>query len=462
VAHDAGDVIVVGAGLSGLTAAVGLADAGLEVTVVEARDRVGGRLKTVPMPGTDHDTLDVGGQWVGPEQDRINALLDELALDRFRTHEAGAHLVDFAGRLRRYRGRIPRISPAVLLDVQRAQSALERAGRRLPMDEPWLGRGAEAADAQTFASWLARHTLTPGARRFFRVVTGAVFAAEPEELSALWVQFYVRAAGGLDLLIDTGGGAQQDRIVGGTQQIAQRLADRLGGRVILDAPVTEVEWTDRDVRVRAGGRLLRAARAIIALPPPLAGGLAYQPGLPTQRTQLTQRMPMGAVIKVMAVYDTPFWRDAGLSGQAASDRLPLSVVFDNSPSSGSPGVLLGFLEGRHATDAAALSTADRRKLVLDCFTRYFGDRAGRPEHYVEQDWTAERYSGGCYGAFTTPGTLSRFGTALRRPVGSLHWAGTETATRWTGYMDGAIEAGQRTAAEVLTALRDAPTTPRIT
>jgi monoamine oxidase len=456
VGHDAGDVIVIGAGLSGLVAAVDLADAGLEVTVVEARDRVGGRLKTVPLPGTDRDTLDVGGQWVGPTQDRIIALLDGFALERFRTHEAGTHLVDFAGRLRRYQGRIPRISPAALLDAGRAQAALERAGRRLPVDEPWLGRAAEAADAQTFASWLARHTVTRGARQFFRVITGAVFAAEPEELSALWVQLYVRSAGGLDALIDTGGGAQQDRVVGGTQQIAQRLADRLGERVVLDAPVTEVEWTDRDVRVRAGGRLVRAARAIIALPPLLAGRLAYQPGLPVQRAQLTQRMPMGAVIKIMVVYDTPFWRDAGLSGQAASDRLPVSVTFDNSPSSGSPGVLLGFLEGRHATDAATLSAADRRELVLGCFTRYFGDRAARPEHYVEQDWTAEQYSGGCYGAFATPGTLSRFGPALRRPVGPLHWAGTETATRWIGYMDGAIEAGQRAAAEVLTALRGTP------
>jgi monoamine oxidase len=450
----AGDAIVIGAGLSGLVAAADLADAGIDVTVVEARERVGGRLKTVPLPGMDGETLDLGGQWVGPGQERITALLDRLGRSRFHTHDEGAHLIDFAGRLRRYHGRIPRMNPAALLDAARAQAALERAGRRLPAGEPWRGRTARAADTQTFATWLARHTVTGGARRFFRVVTGAVFAAEPEELSALWVQLYVRAAGGLDRLIDTSGGAQQDRVVGGTQQITERLADRLGDRVVLGAPVTEIEWTDRDVRVRAGGRLLRAARAVVAVPPLLAGRLAYRPGLPVPRAQLVQRMPMGAVVKVMAVYETPFWREAGLSGQAASDRLPLSVAFDNCPASGSPGVLLGFLEGRHATDAAALPATDRRELVVGCLTRYFGRRAAQPEHYVEKDWTAARYSGGCYGAFATPGTLSRFGPALRRPVGALHWAGTETASRWIGYMDGAVEAGQRAAAEVVAALRD--------
>jgi monoamine oxidase len=278
------------------------------------------------------------------------------------------------------------------------------------------------------------------------VITEAVFAAEPEDVCALWSAFYVGAAGGLDSLIRTSGGAQQDR--GGTQRIALALAGELGDRVVLGAPVTGIEWDAAGVRVVADGTTVRARRAMVAVPPPLAARIRFTPGLPGDRDQLVQRMPMGRVIKINVVYDEPFWRRAGLSGQANSDRRPLGTVFDNTPLDGSPGVLVGFLEGRHAGIGARLDPADRRAQVIDDLTGYFGPQAMNPIAYIERDWTDEEFSRGCYGAFATPGTLTQFGPALRTPVGPLHWAGTETATRWAGYIDGAAESGHRAAREI--------------
>ncbi len=445
------DVAIVGAGVAGLVAARELLRGGQEVLVLEARGRVGGRVLNAELPGGA--PVEVGGQWVGPGQDRVLRLIDELGLTTFPTYTAGRHIAELGHRRTTYRGRIPRLSPLLLADIAQGQWRLDRAARAVPPQEPWLAEHAERLDGQTFATWLRRHLHTAGGRAFMRLVTQAVFAAEPEELSALWVCSYLAAAGGLDALINTGGGAQQDRIVGGSGRIALSLAEQLGDRVILDAPVTDVDWNADDVRLRAAGTDVRARRAIVAVPPPLAARIRYHPGLPADRDQLLQRMPMGRVVKVNAVYDEPFWRTRGLSGQANSDHRPLGTVLDNTPPEGRPGVLVGFLEGRHADAASRLTPADRRRQVQADLAGYFGPAAGDPIAYLEQDWAAEEYTRGCYGAFATPLTLSRFGPALRQPIGPLHWAGTETATRWTGYIDGAVESGHRAAHEVATALQ---------
>ncbi|MFE7798626.1 flavin monoamine oxidase family protein [Nocardia sp. NPDC057440] len=445
---DLKDVIVVGAGAAGLTAARALTTAGRDVVVLEARDRVGGRTLNVEVPGSD-TSVEVGGMWVGPGQDRVLALLTELGFSTYPTHDQGANIGDFGGRVSRFRGRMPRLNPLVLADIGLTQLRLDRSARRVPLQAPWTAPHARELDGQTFDTWLRKHSHTATGRAFFRLVTQAVWCAEPDEMSALWAQFYIHSGGGVDSLINTTGGAQQDRVVGGTQRLLIAMAEELDDPVVLGAAVTEIDWSEDEVRVRAGRRQWRARHAIIAVPPPLVNRIRFTPDLPAERAQLLQRLPMGWTIKVNVVYDEPFWRAQGLSGQANSDRRALGTVFDAGPPDTAPAVLVGFLEATHAQAAARLAPKERRDAVLDDLAAYFGPKARSPVHYIEKDWATETYSRGCYGAFATPSTVTRFGPELRRPTGSLHWAGTETATRWAGYIDGAVESGQRAAREIL-------------
>lgn len=446
------DVAVVGAGLAGLVAARALLRAGQEVAVLEARDRVGGRLLNQELG--DGAVVEAGGQWIGPTQDRVAALARELGLQTFPTHDSGDNLIEWDGSVRRYRGTIPRLGVAMLADFGQAQMRLDRMARTVPLQAPWRARRARAWDSRTMASWLSANTLTAGARKMFGLGLQAVWAAEPEDVSLLHVLFYVRSGGGLDRLLDTEGGAQQDRVVGGTQRLALELASGMGDAVRLGAPVRRIaaDPAAGAVTVVADGVEVRARRAIMAVPPTMAARVEYDPPLPARRDQLLQRMPAGSVIKCHAVYDEPFWRADGLSGQAGSDIGPARVVFDNSPPGGSPGVLLAFLEGRHARELGAWPAERRRGAVLDGLARLFGERARRPSAFFEKDWAADPWTRGCYGAFLAPGTWTAFGDALRPPVGPIHWAGAEHAVRWSGYMDGAVASGEEVARDVLATL----------
>ena len=450
------DVVVIGAGLAGLAAARALAAAGRSVVVCEARDRVGGR--TLNEPIGDDKVVELGAQWVGPTQDRVNGLIAELGLETFPTHSAGTNLFERGGRIGRYEGTIPKVNPLGLAEVGLVLKRLNGMAAAVPPEAPWRAPKAGSWDGQTFESWMRRNVRTGVARDILRLAIIGVWAAEPRDVSLLHVLFYIRSAGSIEILTDTEGGAQQDRVVGGTQLISLRMAEQLGDGVVeLANPVRRIQWA-ADRVVATGDRIaVRARRAIVAVPPTLAGRIAYDPPLPAVRDGLSQRMVQGSVVKCMAVYERPFWRERGLSGAVTSVTGPVSVGFDNSPPDGTPGVLLGFLEGRAAREAMDLDRAERRRIVAGCFARLFGPEAADPAHYVDQAWAAEEWSRGCYGGFMPPGAWSDNGAALREPVGPIHWAGAETATVWNGYMDGAVGSG-REAAEAVSAQLGAPVT----
>jgi monoamine oxidase len=442
------DLVVIGAGLAGLSAARLAAAAGASVVVVEARDRVGGRTLNEEIGGGH--VVEVGGQWIGPTQDRLAALASELGVATFPTYGNGHNVIEYGGRLRRYRGTIPRINPLVLIDVERAQRRLNRLSRKVPLDAPWEAPNAAALDAQTAATWMKRNVATKAGRMLLELGIEAVWAAQPEDMSLLHVLFYIHSGGSLQMLFDTEGGAQQDRFVGGSQRIAILMAEQLGrDNLLLGAAVRKIGMGDHGVTVEADGAVVRARRAIVALAPTLAGRIAYDPALPGFRDQLTQRMPLGTVAKCMAIYDEPFWRSDGLSGQGTSDTGPVKLTFDNSPPDGSPGVLLGFLEGRQARELGRLRLEERRAAVIDCFARLFGPKASSPAAYVERLWAEEEWSRGCYGCHMPTGAWTNYGPALREPIGPLHWAGAEYATIWNGYMDGAVRSGEAAASAVL-------------
>lgn len=443
------DVVVVGAGVAGLTAARRLREAGRSVVVLEARDRVGGRTLNDTIAGV---TVEVGGQWVGPTQDRINALIDELGLERHATYDEGDAVVELAGgRVKRYGGDTPPLSPLALADLFQAQRTLDKLIETVDLDAPWTTPGAAALDATTFASWLDRRVRTEQARAFHEIIAAAVFATEPDTLSLLHWLTYLRSGFGLERVIGVHGGAQQDRVVGGAWRISERLAEDLGDAVVTSAPVRRITGSASGVAVEAGDATHEAHRVIVAVPPNLAGRIDYEPALPTRRDQLTQQLPHGHVIKVMVAYDGPWWRAEGLSGQAASADGPVGVVFDNTVPGHDPGILVGFYEGAHALYWGERSPTARRQAFVDCLVRFFGPQAAAPVDYVERDWAAEAWTRGCYGAHFPTGAWTRYGPALREPVGPIHWAGTETATRWMGYLDGAVESAERAVAEVLAA-----------
>jgi monoamine oxidase len=450
MAHDA-DVIVVGAGVAGLVAARRLQAHGLTTLTLEARERVGGRLLRHAL--SDSVVIDLGGQWLGPTQQRAYALACELGLMLFPTHTEGENLALLGGRLRRYSGAVPRLGAIALFDFGSAVAKLDRMAKQVPLDAPWNAPHAQAWDSETLASWAQRTMRTQLGRWGIQLFSEAVFAAEPSEFSLLHALFYIHSGGGFESLTNTRGGAQQDRFVDGAQSLALRLAAQLGEQVRLGQPVIRIQHSAQGVCVATRAGTTYAARAVIvAIPPTLAGRIEYDPPLPAVRDQLTQRLPNGAVIKCFAVYDRPFWREQGLSGAALSDCAPVHLVFDNSPSDASCGILLGFIEGASARQMSAVDPDARRTAVLECFARLFGERARQPEAYLDHDWSGEVWSRGCYGAHFPPGVWTQFGRALREPVGRIFWAGTETATRWMGYIDGAIESGERAAQEALATL----------
>lgn len=460
------DVAIVGAGLAGLVAARRLAAVGLQPLVLDARDRVGGRLLNEEIG--DGKVVEVGGQWIGPTQDRIAALASELGVATFPTFNDGRDVMVMGGKratyseLARLRPELLRdlsqaVSPLALADFEQARVRLDRMARQVPLEAPWDAPKARRWDGQTFATWVRRNLRTSAGRTLFELVTEAVWAAEPADVSLLHVLFYTRSGSGFDSLIGTEGGAQQDRFHGGSQRLALLMAEQLGAeRVRLGSAVRRIEHGSDWVTLHADGGdgavRVRARRAIVAVPPTLAGRIDYDPILPALRDQLTQRMPQGSVIKTMALYDEPFWRREGLSGQGTSDVGPARVVFDNSPPDGSPGVLLGFLEGRFARHWATRPAAERRQAILDGHARLFGPQAAKPVGFVERVWANEEWTRGCYGCLMTTGGWTEYGRALRAPIGCIHWAGAETATVWNGYMDGAVQSGERACEEVATAL----------
>jgi monoamine oxidase len=445
VATESADVVVVGAGFAGLTAARELERRGLKVVVLEARDRVGGRVQTDEVAGVP---LDLGGQWVGPTQERAYALLEELGHRTYPTHTKGYNLLCLGDRRHRYRGTIPLVPrPLALASLGYALFALNRMARRVPLEAPWQTPGAAALDSITLADWIRRRVRPPAARAILEAGLATVYSVDADEISLLHALFYIRSAGSVELLIDTEGGAQQDRVAGGMQPVAESLAATIRD-VRLGAPVLALEQDEGGVTAIGDDLEVRARRAVVALPPALAGRLRYRPLLPADRDQLTQRVFGGSAMKCLAVYPEPFWRHRGLSGLAVLDRGAIRVVFDASPAEGRPGVLLGFVEGAAARALAARDSEERRAEAIDAFERLFGPEARAPIEVVDKLWAADEWARGGYAGMFPPGVWTHLGAALRRPVDRLHWAGTETATRWNGYIEGAIRSGERVAAEV--------------
>lgn len=413
------DAVVVGAGLSGLVCARRLGEAGARVLVVEARDRVGGRLWTGSVGG---QTVDLGGQWLTATQDRLVALAAELGVPTFQHDRSG-------------RAQFPPGGLVTAFAQWRAIRRIKRAIARLPAADP------AALDRESLADYFARSVRNPIARARLALHAEAVFAADPADLSLLAYLDRLRTTGGFAPEgPDLPGGGREHRFDGGAQRLAIALAASLDVR--LGEPIDEITDTGTHVTARGPRGEHVARHLVLALPPVLVRAIRVELAEPARR--FVDSIRVGSVVKVFAAYARPFWRDAGWSGEA---YVPAGTVRVTVPIG---NTLCAFVVGREAARWAARDLAERRADVIATFASQFGEAAREPLDYLEVDWGADRWSGGCVAAMP-PGVLSR-GAAWSASHGRIHLAGTETSPIWPGYMDGAVVAGERAASTVLAAL----------
>jgi monoamine oxidase len=444
------DVCVVGAGFAGLTAARRLDQAGLAVAVVEARDRVGGRAWIQSVDGVP---IDRGGAWFSPRHEAGLSLARELGFATYKTWVAGSHLLIGDGRTHRYKGLIPKISPAAVLTIALAQKRLNRMSRKVPLDEPWAAKRAAEWDSQSIGSWLdGTRISSPIGQALFEMAVRGLMAADLHEVSLLHLLFLAHAHGGIDKLFSIEGGAQENLVDGGMGAIAERLAADLGDRVHLNAPVRRITHLAESATVAADGLEVQARRVVVTVPPALVRDIDFGPALGADRQALYRAANAGEETKTLLVYDRPFWRDDDLSGQTAEPGSAAEVTIDASPADGSRGVLAAFTFGPVAASLAATPETDRRNAVVSAMTGRLGPKAAHPDTVVETEWFREQWSRGCSFAHLPMGALTSYGRLLRAPLGVVHWAGTETASVSHGAVDGAVRSGERAASEVIEAL----------
>ena len=451
------DYVVVGAGFAGLTAARSIAGAGKSVMVLEARDRVGGRVLNLDLG--NGAVTERGGTFVGPTQDHVLALAEALGIGLFDTYDTGDNVYLSNGQRSTFSDTSPTGSapadPVILPDLTTVVTQLDQMSTEVPVDAPWTAAKAAQYDAQTLQSWLEQNSVTPQFRQLATTACEPIFGSESRELSLLYVLFYIASSGNetnpgtFERNFNTRQGAQQWRFQGGSQLIPLKIASDLGSSVVLSSPVRRIVQSGGGVQVVSDKVTVNAKKVIVAVPPTLAGRIDYSPDLPTERDQFTQRVPQGSLVKAGAVYEKPWWRDKGLTGSSVSTDGLVSATFDDSPEDAGLGVLFGFIGGDKARQFNTMAPDDRQSQVLAEFSTLFGPEAGSPQRYFETNWTAEPWSRGCPVALYGPGTLTAYGPALRKPVGNIHWAGTETSNYWNGYMDGAVRSGDRAAKEVL-------------
>ena len=439
------DVVVVGAGLSGLCAARKLRAQGASVIVVEARDRVGGRTLTQQIGSA---AFDLGAQWIGPDQRRVHALVDELGLQTAPTFTDGKKVLEVAGKVSTYKRSIASMSVPNLIQLTGVLSYVNRVRKRVSPSSPMSAEGASELDGETLETWRSRIVKSAKITGVIDATVRTIFGAEARDLSALYFLMYINAGGGMLNLTEAKGGAQQDWIVGGAQALSLALAKDLGDSVVLGTPVRRILQGREGVDAVSDNGTISGRYAVVAIPPTLAGRIEYEPSVSVGRDQLTQRFSMGAAVKVIVTYEHAFWREAGLSGEVVSSDGPLSVVYDGTSHDDTQPALVGFVSGSQARQWSTQPMADRQRRITGALARYFGDAANSFSDYEELDWGMEAWSRGGPAAALPPGVLTSSFPHLRKPEGRIHWAGTETATEWIGYMEGAIQAGERAADEI--------------
>lgn len=445
-------VIIVGGGFSGIAAAKKLYEAGISFLVLEARERLGGRVFTKTI--SEGLYLDLGGQWIGPTQDRMYQLCEEHGLETFETYDQGKNILDLGGKIRTYAGMIPKMDPCSLINLDLILKKLEKLARQIDINYPWSHPKAKKFDAVSLDHFIRKNSLTKSCEKVIRVGCETVFACELNEISLLHALFYIRSGTSLECLINIKNGAQQHRIKGGMQPLVEQMALPFQDRIRFNSPVTGIEKTGNEVQVKGNDFEYTAQKIILSVPPPLLAKIRFTPDLPTEKRQLLERYSMGHVGKCFMVYEKPFWREKGFSGQAVADKnSPFQTLFDCSPADGRFGVLMGFTIGNRAKSFFLQDENARKAQLQEILELYFGQDSKHPTMYKDFTISDEIWSSGCYAGIMPTGAWTGFEDAYRKPSNPYYFAGTEASTRWNGYIEGAVLAGEAASLQVIKSLQ---------
>jgi monoamine oxidase len=448
------DFCVVGAGFAGLTAALRLTQAGYSVIVVEARDRIGGKVWTKYL--ADGTPIDLGGTFLGPTQDRIYALLEEMGLEITPTPIQGDSLLIYEDKVHRYGDEIPDIDSQSLAGVWEVLQLLSKMSQEVPNEAPWTCTSAKEWDVLSLGQFIndPSHALTEPARAMLRTLFIGLFTCELSEVSLLYVLFQIATSGNdIEMQMKVEGGAEQDMVKGGMICVAEKMKEKIGDCFLFSSAVRQITQDQDSVTVISDKATIKAKRVVIAVPPNLASDIEYTPPLPSTRMELLGHMPAGQCTKFITVYDEPFWRKDGLSGEATAPDEFIQMTLDTSPPDLKVGALMSFSFAKEAILMAEMSAEERKKYLLDALVRRFGARAGEPMHYFEHDWFEDRWTRGCHVAHLAPGVLTSYGHVIREPFGLIHWATSESSPLWNGNIDGAVRAGEYVAQELISLTR---------
>ncbi|XP_071814119.1 probable flavin-containing monoamine oxidase A [Apostichopus japonicus] len=458
------DVIVIGGGLSGLTSAYYLLQnkPDCKVLVLEAKDRVGGRTLTVQLQGSHGpDSWDLGGQWICRSQHHILWLMGQLGIDSTPQWTQGKKLMKLGDNKRRtFSSSIPTLPFLSLLDLHFFMRKVEKLVQTVPRDDPRLAPSAEDLDNITVENLVCQNTWTTATKEVIETAAAIISGARLREMSALYFLHYISMAGSLREVIESEDGAGQEwKVRGGAQNISIALVDIIGKEnVLLEEPVTLIDQSRKDFITVVTGtdKTFTCQNIICAAPVHCAAAISYKPKPPLTRIALSERMPVGHIFKFVVTYKTAFWREAGYSGEVVStggassvegcDTGPIQLVYDALTGAHSPALVGFYSNSRQWRD---IEPETRKAALLESLVEFFGPEAGQPVDFAEKDWALEPYNGGCPVNFMSPGAITLYFDGLRTPFDRVHWAGTETATQWSGFLNGAVQAGMRAAEEVL-------------
>ncbi|MDQ0240949.1 flavin monoamine oxidase family protein [Arthrobacter bambusae] len=447
------DVVIVGAGPSGLTAARELKKAGLSVAVLEARDRVGGRTWTDTIDGA---MLEIGGQWVSPDQTALMGLLDELGLKMYARYRDGesVYLAPDGSRTR-YTGASFPVSETTAAEMDKLTAILDGLAAEIGPEEPWAHPKARELDTISFHHWLRQNSTDEEAcNNIGLFIAGGMLTKPAHAFSALQAVLMAASAGSFSNLTDEDF-ILDKRVIGGMQQVSLLIAAELGDDVVLNSPVRTINWEPAGeghrVTVESERATVNARFVIMAVPPNLYSRVSYNPPLPRRQHQMHQHQSLGLVIKVHAVYSTPFWREDGLSGTGFGADALVQEVYDNTNHGDTRGTLVGFISDEKADAVFELSAGDRKKRVLESIASFLGDKALDAEVYYESDWGSEEWTRGAYAASYDLGGLHRYGKDQHANVGPIFWSSSDLAAEGYQHVDGAVRMGQATAARIVAA-----------